>query len=172
MIYVTVGNHDQPFDRLILAMDEIAQKLEAPIIMQTGVSVCDVRHSKAQDFFSYGEAEEFIKTADVVVAHAGIGTVISARKWGTPLIICPRRKMLGEHFNDHQFEISRELVKNPRPGVEVALETEEIEHKITLFLKPGREKIPLRSQDHAQSLKNCLLDFLDNPDAPGNPTDP
>ncbi len=160
MIYVTVGNHDQPFDRLIIAMDSIFRKLEEPAIMQTGVSGYAPGHAKSRNFFSYDTAEELIKTADIVVAHAGIGTMISARRWGTPLVVCPRRKMYSEHFNDHQMEICSEFMKNPRQGVEVALETDEIERKILRFRKTGGAKIPLNPQDHARELKNSLRNFL------------
>lgn len=160
MIYVTVGNHDQPFERLITAMDSLVRKLEARATMQIGVSGHATVYAKSRNFFSYDEAEEFIKKADIVVAHAGIGTLISARRWGTPLIICPRRKMYGEHFNDHQMEICSEFIKNPRQGVEVALETDEIEQKILRFQETDCVKIPLNPHDHARELKNGLRNFL------------
>lgn len=160
MIYVTVGNHDQPFDRLISAMDSLVRKLEVETVMQVGVSGYVSGYAKSRNFFSYDTAEEFIKKADIVVAHAGIGTLISARRWGTPLIICPRRKMYSEHFNDHQMEICAEFITNPRPGVEIALETDEIERKISRFLEAGRVKIPLNPKNHARELKNSLRNFL------------
>lgn len=160
MIYVTVGNHDQPFDRLITAMDNLVLKLELETVIQTGVSGYVPGHAKSQGFFSYDEAEEFIEKADIVVAHAGIGTMISARRWGTPLIIFPRRKMHSEHLNDHQMEICREFIKDPRPGVEVALETDEIEQKILRLRETDCVKTPLNPQDHARELKNGLREFL------------
>jgi UDP-N-acetylglucosamine transferase subunit ALG13 len=45
--------------------------------------------------------------ADIVVAHAGTGTILACLQNGTPCIIVPRKASLGEHRNDHQFATAR-----------------------------------------------------------------
>ncbi len=158
-----MGNHDQPFDRLVKAIDALAGKLKMEAVIQKGVSAYAPRHARGKDFYTFDESETFFKNADAVVGHAGIGTVISARKWNTPLVICPRRKLFGEHLNDHQMEISLELIKNPRPLVEVALEVEEIEEKLLSLLKAGRPAQSGASRGgSANDLKKTLRDFLDS----------
>lgn len=137
MIYVTVGSHDQPFDRLIKEMDRISGELGIKTVIQTGCSGVRPKNAEWRDYYPFDEAEELIGKAEAVVGHAGIGTVISARRANKPLIIVPRQKKFGEHFNDHQLEISRELTANPRPGVEVALEITEIEKKLAKILENG-----------------------------------
>ena len=134
MIYVTVGSHDQPFDRLISEMDRISGELGIETVIQTGCSGIKPKNGEWRDYYPFDQAEELIGKAEVVVGHAGIGTVISARKAKKPLIVVPRLKKYGEHFNDHQLEISQELINNKRPGVEVALETGEIETILTAIL--------------------------------------
>jgi UDP-N-acetylglucosamine transferase subunit ALG13 len=137
MIYVTVGSHDQPFDRLIREMDRISGEFGIETVIQTGCSGVRPKNAEWRDYFPFDKAEELIRKAEVVVGHAGIGTVISARKAKRPLIVVPRLKKFGEHFNDHQLEISRELISNPRPGVEVALETAGIETILANILENG-----------------------------------
>ncbi|MEE8484226.1 MAG: glycosyltransferase [Nitrospinota bacterium] len=162
MIYVTVGNHDQPFDRLVKAMDALAGKLGMEAVIQKGVSAYAPQNARWKDFYAFDESETFFKNADAVVGHAGIGTVISARKWNTPLVICPRRKLFGEHFNDHQMEISQELIKNPRPLVEVAMEVEEIEDKLASLLEKsaGDKAVAAEGGASAEGLKKAIKDFL------------
>lgn len=157
MIYVTVGNHTQPFDRLLAAMDRIAAT-GIEVTMQTGFCAYVPRHARAAQFFPFDDAEQMIRNAEVVVGHAGIGTVISARKFGTPLIICPRRAALGEHFNDHQLEICAELTAHPRPGVHIAMTPEEIEGRLSAARRQGRQPAAL---DPAAGLKAAIGGFLD-----------
>ena len=60
----------------------------------------------------------------MVVAHAGIGTILSARRHARPLVILPRKADLGEHRNDHQLATARAVAA--LPGVHVAWEAAEI----------------------------------------------
>lgn len=158
MIYVTVGNHDQPFDRLLTAMDRLAAELGEEVVMQTGVSRYQPQHAKGEPFFPHGKAEEMIRAATVVVAHAGIGTVIACRAHGTPLVICPRRAANGEHFNDHQLEIATELIKNPRPGIAVALQESALGERLAAMRHMG--KTAPGDSDTAKRLKDFLRDYL------------
>ena len=158
MIYVTVGNHTQPFDRLLAAMDRLAAELGVEVVMQTGYCVYAPRHARAARFFPFDGAEKLIQNAEAVVGHAGIGTVISARKFGTPLIICPRRAALGEHFNDHQAEICAELTAHPRPGVYIAMTADEIGGLLPLVRQRGRQPA---AADPAAGLKAAIGGFLD-----------
>ncbi|MBI5178293.1 MAG: beta-1,4-galactosyltransferase [Nitrospinae bacterium] len=153
---MTVGNHDQPFDRLLMEMDALAVRMPEKVVMQTGHSRYIPRNAEYHDFFPFAEAETLIQNAAAVVGHAGIGTVISCRKYGTPLIICPRRKAFSEHFNDHQLEICQELIIRPRPGVQVAVEPEAIAEQLERALREPRPA----PADCAPELKKTLQKYL------------
>ena len=56
--------------------------------------------------------------ADVIVAHAGMGTVITAGRAGKPLVIMPRIEAWGEHTTDHQIATANWL--RNKPGIFVA----------------------------------------------------
>jgi UDP-N-acetylglucosamine transferase subunit ALG13 len=50
-----------------------------------------------------------MREADVVVAHAGVGTALAAFEVGKCPLLVPRRLALGEHVDDHQTEVAGEL---------------------------------------------------------------
>jgi UDP-N-acetylglucosamine transferase subunit ALG13 len=117
MIYVTVGKMPLPFDRLVKAADELAEKLGVEVFIQRGSSTYKPLHAAYKDFLTFPESVEMFEKASVVVSHAGIGTIIGALRAGTPIAIVLRRRTLGEHFSDHQAEIAQAV--QGRPGVEV-----------------------------------------------------
>jgi UDP-N-acetylglucosamine transferase subunit ALG13 len=127
LIYVTVGNHFQPFDRLIREMDRIAQGLDDRVVMQIGAGVYRPEHGEWFDFAPFETAERHIQEARFVVSHAGIGSIISARAHRKPIILVPRRRTFGEHFNDHQAEMVRVLTEERRPGVYPVEDVNELE---------------------------------------------
>lgn len=146
MIFVTVGTQ-LPFDRLLDAMDRVAAECDQPVIAQAGTGAVavrwpnmDIRARLAPDTF-----EALFRAADVVVGHAGIGTVLSAQAHQRPLIICPRRFELGEHRNDHQLATARHL--DGRPGIYVAWQTEEIAPFLKRTLHPARLETVIPERD-------------------------
>ena len=110
MIFVTVGTHYQGFERLIKKMDEIAGKIGDDVIMQIGYTKYEPRNAR---WFRFLEREEDIlelyKKADVIVAHAGAGTLLTALSFGKPLVIVPRLKKFEEHVDDQQLELAEAL---------------------------------------------------------------
>jgi beta-1,4-N-acetylglucosaminyltransferase len=106
MIFVTVGTHSQGFDRLIQKIDEIAAGLDEPVIMQTGASMYQPRHTEYFKYRPSQEIDDLVKEARVVVSHAGAASIINVLKYRKPLIIIPRQKKYNEHIDDHQMELA------------------------------------------------------------------
>ena len=102
MIYVTVGTQ-LPFARLIKAVNDIAAEKGLDVFAQVGPDNSHYHAIKTADFVDPEHATRLIKEADLVIAHAGMGTIISASQLGKPLIIMPRQFQYGEHRNDHQL---------------------------------------------------------------------
>lgn len=117
MIFVTVGTQ-LPFDRLIRAIDGLAPKIGRRVFAQTSESSFQPAHIEWRPFIRPTEVDSFFREADVIVAHAGIGTILTAQKYGKPLIVMPRRAALGEHRNDHQLATAKGL--EGRRGIYVA----------------------------------------------------
>ncbi|KUK17270.1 PssE/Cps14G family polysaccharide biosynthesis glycosyltransferase [Thermococcus sibiricus] len=110
MIFVTVGTHYQGFERLIKKMDEIAGKIDDEVVMQIGYTDYEPKNAK---WFRFLEKEEDIlelyKKAEIIVAHAGAGTLLTALSFGKPIVVVPRLKKFGEHIDDQQLELAEAL---------------------------------------------------------------
>ena len=123
MILATVGTQ-LPFPRLIGALDALGAGLDEEIIAQIGPDPTpyrnlDIRASLTPEAFS-----TLFQQARVIVAHAGIGTILSAKRFGKPLIVVPRRHALGEHRNDHQLATAEQI--RALEGIHVAWQTEDL----------------------------------------------
>ncbi|MEL7114948.1 MAG: glycosyltransferase [Pseudomonadota bacterium] len=123
MIFATVGTQ-LPFARLIDALDALAPELGEAVIAQTGASEGAWPKLDIRATLRPAEFEEIFTAARVIVAHAGIGTILSAKRYAKPLILLPRRHSLGEHRNDHQLATARQV--ESLPGIHVAWEVSDL----------------------------------------------
>lgn len=118
MIFVTVGTQ-LAFDRMVSAVDRWAAACgEADVFAQIGPSREPPRHLPYSAFLPPTRANALMREAKLIVAHAGMGTVLTALELRKPIIIMPRKASLGEHRNEHQLATARWL--DGRPGVHVA----------------------------------------------------
>lgn len=121
MIFVTVGSQ-MPFDRMVMAMDEWAQANPAKqVFAQIGQSQLRPAHMKFCEALSPGEFRAHVASAEIIVAHAGMGSVLTALEYSKTLVLLPRRGDLRETRNDHQLATVRWLAQ--KRGIEVAMET-------------------------------------------------
>lgn len=118
MIFVTVGTV-LPFDRLVRAMDDWASRRpETETLAQIGVSTLKPRHMRWTLTMTPGEFDDALRNASLVVAHAGMGSIMAAAGARKPIVILPRRMADKEHTSDHQVHTAKRLLD--RPGIYVA----------------------------------------------------
>lgn len=106
MIFVTVGTHQQPFDRLIRALDALPPD---ELVVQYGFAEAPRGVARAVPFMPFPEMLENFRRADAVITHAGVGSILCATTVGHVPIVVPRLKRHGEHVDDHQVQLIREL---------------------------------------------------------------
>lgn len=113
MIFVTVGTHEQQFNRLIKYIDELkkSQLVEDEIFIQTGFSTYTPKYCTWSKFYPYRNMMEFVHDARIVITHGGPSSFIMPLQEGKIPIVIPRQKQFGEHVNDHQLEFSRQVAK-------------------------------------------------------------
>lgn len=111
MIFVTVGTHEQPFNRLVEAMDRWAQEYEEPVIMQTGFSTYEPQHCQWSKLYPYREMVRLVDEARIVITHGGPSSFIMPLQVGKVPVVVPRRKEFDEHVNDHQAEFCRQVAQ-------------------------------------------------------------
>jgi len=118
VIFVTVGTHTDPFDRLILAAERLALSGHR-VVVQRGTSRVEAPTCVVHDYLPPVEMAHLIHTAAVVVSHAGPASFLGVP--GVPIVV-PRRASHGEHVDDHQVR----FVEHIRHRVHVVMEPNDL----------------------------------------------
>lgn len=113
MIFVTVGTHEQPFNRLIKKIDELKKDglIEDEVIMQTGFSTYEPKYCKWKKLLPYQQMKQYVDEARIVITHGGPASFIMPLQVGKVPIVVPRQKKFDEHVNDHQLEFARNVAQ-------------------------------------------------------------
>lgn len=151
MILVSVGTQ-LPFDRLIRIIDEVAPTLDEPVFAQTGPGSYEPRNIEWQAMVDPSAFADLLKEASLIVAHAGVGSVLMARQYRKPIIVFPRHASLGEHRNEHQ--LATIVALENQSGIYVARTKEDLLNLLSSRLEapddsvtsPGRTSIIKRIQ--------------------------
>ena len=158
MILVAVGTQF-PFDRLVETVDKWAAASGAEVIGQIGPSTYVPAHIKAQAFLPPEEFQALLDKAELVIAHCGMGSILSALSCGKPIIVMPRSAAKGEHRNDHQFATAERFAG--RPGVTVASDEAELSHCLErIGAAGGRSSFARIPPKAPRELTDRLRDFL------------
>ncbi len=156
MIFVTIGTQ-APFDRFIRLIDDIAPELNEEVVAQVHHCGFTPRHIRTVSFLPSDEFQQLFSQARLIVAHAGMGTILSALEQGKPIIIFPRIAALGEHRNEHQLATARKL--RQQGSVYVAMTDEELRTLLlTDNLKPLRHIGTHASPTLVQAISDDLAD--------------
>lgn len=122
-VVVTLGTiAPYGFERLV---DELQRILpaSAEVLWQTGSTDVSGRGLDARARVPGPELEEAMSAADVVIAHAGTGTALTAFELGRCPVLVPRRAARGEHVDDHQVVTAAAL---SRRGLAMHVELDEL----------------------------------------------
>ena len=107
--FVTVGNAQQPFDRLLMEVARALGSLPEPVVVQCGHTRFSSDACEVVDFLNPAAYQAQIQRAQLLIMHAGAGSVLHALKAGRFPILVPRLHRHGEHVNDHQVAFARQL---------------------------------------------------------------
>lgn len=111
MIFATVGTQ-LPFDRLMNGLNSWAiRNPNVPIFAQVCSGTLELSHIKTVSYLSQSEFRARFETSRLIVAHAGMGTILSAAELNKPIILMPRRAKFQEHRNDHQQDTAKEMAR-------------------------------------------------------------
>ena len=107
LVFVTVGA-TLPFDRLVKMAAAVKGSGEAPekFLVQTGVGGVRPDGVQCVETLPFEEVTAVLREADIVICHGGTGSLITALREGCRVIAVPRRFEQGEHYDNHQAEIT------------------------------------------------------------------
>lgn len=147
-----------PFDRLVAAVDRWAESHpDVKIEAQIGKTRLEPKHIEWVPFLTPMEFRGRVSAADALIAHAGMGSILTALEFGKPILVMPRRGDLRETRNDHQIATAGRL--NELSQVSVALEATELAEALDNLLSaaPGAPVSPIASPE----LIACIRAFVE-----------
>lgn len=106
-LFLTVGVQ-LPFDRLVKVVSSLNNIFEVRgQVGDTNLSLT----SNYKKFINEDEYNENVRWADAIVAHAGMGSVLTGIEYSKKIFLLPRLSRYGEHRNDHQLDTVHYLGK-------------------------------------------------------------
>ena len=108
-IFLTVGTQFG-FDRLVIALDEwLENKANIEVFGQIGRANYLPKRFEFKSFLTLEEYELRVSNCDLILAHAGMGSIITALTRCKPILIVPRLEKYKEHRNNHQVDTAKKF---------------------------------------------------------------
>jgi UDP-N-acetylglucosamine transferase subunit ALG13 len=134
LIFLSLGTHEQPFDRALDLVERLAE--DHRILVQHGFTPARASAPSIQwrDFLSYHDLTAAMRNASTVVCHAGVGAIMTAFSVGQTPVVIPRLRRFHEHVDDHQRELAeafslRGLVVPLFPGNDLDVAISAVRHE-------------------------------------------
>ena len=109
MIFVTVGTHEQQFNRLVEYMDNWAESHDEEVVIQTGFSTYEPKKASWSKLYPYKTMIELVDRARIVITHGGPSSFIMPLQIGKIPIVVPRNHEFDEHVNNHQIDFCKKV---------------------------------------------------------------
>lgn len=148
MIFVTVGTHEQPFNRLLKQVDFLVKKgeIREEVIIQTGYSTYATEHCSSSPFFTYQQMWEYVREARIVITHGGPSSFIMPLQIGKIPIVVPRQAKFDEHVNNHQIDFANQVA----------------ERKHNIIVVDDIENLGTNIQKYQSIIKDLSTEFSNN----------
>lgn len=164
MIFVTVGTHEQPFDRLLKCIDKMIKegKIKEEVIVQKGYTEYELKSCKSYKLIGYDEMQQYIMNARIVITHGGPASFLNVLSFNKIPIVVPRRKEFNEHVNDHQFEFAKQVEKRMK-NIIVANTEHEIEEAILNYddkIKELNGNVSSNNKSFIEAFENEIIKIL------------
>lgn len=157
-ILIGVGASEYGLDRLLVIIDELCDEgmLDGShIIAQRGTSKYIPRNFKSFKLISREEYQKYLDDADVIISHAGTGSVIPPLKQGKKVIVFPRREKYGEHLDDHQLQLAEVFTK---AGCTLCATNKE---EMISCLKECGHFAPVPFKSNSDRMNKLIVDFIE-----------
>ena len=168
MIFVTVGTHEQPFNRLIKAVDElkVQKHLSDEVFMQIGYSDYLPEACSYERFVPHPRMDELMCKADIVITHAGPGSIFHCLKYDKVPVVVPRQPGYSEHIDLHQVRFTKFLESK---GTIIAVyDTQFIKNALEQYTRcrtPGRYPVNENLKYFTKRIDDICNGFFSNTDS-------
>lgn len=155
LVFATVGA-TLPFPRLVEIVAEGKRRgdISEHVLLQVGIGGERPPGLDTVETLSFEEVQSTLETASIVICHGGTGSLITALRAGCHVIAVPRRFELGEHYDNHQSEIT-EAFKD-RGLITVVNSADELAE----VLPKLRDRSAIAATSNPEALNQYLRDTL------------
>jgi UDP-N-acetylglucosamine transferase subunit ALG13 len=152
-VFATVGA-TLPFDRLVKMVAQAKNDGAMPerLLIQCGVGGVAPEGLDVVETLPFDEVQRVLDDASIVICHGGTGSLVTALSKGCHVIATPRLAALGEHYDDHQAEITEAFER--RGFIQVANDADE--------LRAALEAARTRPRVVATSDPSEMIQFIDD----------
>lgn len=166
MIFVTVGTHEQQFDRLISYVDRLKEEglINEEVIIQSGFSLYEPKYCIWSKLITYSEMLKYVANARIVITHGGPASFIMPLQIGKVPVVVPRQYKYNEHVNNHQVRFVQ-AVSEKQGNIIPVYKIEELERIICeydqiVLSMPQR----IQSNNHlfVKKFKACVDELFSN----------
>ena len=111
MIFVTVGTHEQGFERLIKEIEKLKldKTIDEEVIIQEGYTKYEPKECKVYKLIAYDDMIKYMNEARIIITHGGPASFMMPLSINKIPIVVPRQKKYNEHVNNHQVEFVKQV---------------------------------------------------------------
>ena len=155
LVFATVGA-TLPFDRMVETVSKLKASGHIPedLVIQTGIGGLSPAGLETYETLPFDSMLSYLREADIVICHGGTGSLITALREGCRTIVMPRQFEKGEHYDNHQKEITRAFAGR---GLVTAADNLE---ELAQALKSARARAPVSATTNPSRLIGHLADIL------------
>ena len=153
MIFVTLGTQDKPFKRLLDYLEN--SDINDEIIVQNGFTEYESNKLKLFKYLDKDDFDNYLKKADLIICHAGVGTIVNCLKNDKKVLAVPRLSKYGEHQNDHQLQIANAYFQ--KGYILVMNDNDDFDEKIAELRKFEPKKFVSNNEIFVNKLKKYIM---------------
>lgn len=159
MIFITLGNQDFQFTRLLREIEDllISHKISEPVIAQIGHTQFESKVIETFQFLDQAEFLEYMNKARIIITHAGTGSIINGLKLGKKVIAAARLSKFQEHIDNHQLEILEAF-----SGKQMILGLKKDLSDLELKINQCSSFIPIPFFSNNKNFNKQLINLIDN----------
>lgn len=157
MIFVTVGTHEQQFNRLLEYMDNYQKENPSEtVFMQTGYSTFECEYAETSDFLDQESMIRNFQAADVVITHGGPSSFLSVVQMGKRVIVVPRQERFEEHVNNHQVDFLRRMVPLYQDAIIPVFDIAQLSDAISKVKAEENKKLDVENISHNKAFNKSF----------------
>nr|WP_242828841.1 PssE/Cps14G family polysaccharide biosynthesis glycosyltransferase [[Eubacterium] cellulosolvens] len=151
---MTLGTQKFQMNRLVQAVDRLAEQKNESFYIQTGNSNYRPKHCEYMKFLNSEEFQRKITECSVLITHGGVGSIVSGLHAEKPVIVVPRLAKYREHVDDHQRDIAEAFEQK-----HCVICCEDLEH-LEEDIRKAKEEVFEPLIEKGGDVENIILDFM------------